>query len=666
MRKDLNDIISSINKGQKINTTTSDGAISIKISKYVPFICMAIHNGSRLRNDLLIKTALDEYERWYEEDPLTGDFITSLPITLIANDSRYEYDLNRDPENAVYEEAWGKNVWNKKLTPKNIQQSKTKHNNFYKLLHALIQKLESQYGKCLIFDIHSYNYKRLKKDVPLFNVGTENLNLSKYESTINFWVKELANIALPNITNKTEINSVFYGRGYCTSYVNNHFKHTLILPTEIKKVYCDESTGDIYPDVVKEIQKNLKQSIINTVNHHLENDGSDIETSYLKYLDKGIDPKLLHIDKKLFNLLRNFELLATVNPTNSSSEKNRFFRNKFRVLPKFKYSPIKINSFELKQKLLSVHLDQIQDIYIRNLYESVINSYFDKIDLIASRGNSNFIYNSLRYFGRPSSNDLHNADYILHLPNIPNDSKKQPYIKSDIAYNLFKESIAQYGLEAKVEYSSKVISQVMALNSSRKILIQPHAKFLKKELYALLEHEIGVHMVTTMNSYSQKLRVFNLGLPVNTETQEGLAILAEYLCGNITLNRLRKFALRTIAVNLLCTGADFVETFSVLNDNYQIEPDDAYSIVARVYRGGGFTKDHLYLSGFVKILKYWNDHHDLEPLLVGKTSLEYIDIIEEMIEREMIDRPKYITRSFVEPKVNTNDKIYSYILSGLK
>ena len=56
----------------------------------------------------------------------------------------------------------------------------------------------------------------------------------------------------------------------------------------------------------------------------------------------------------------------------------------------------------------------------------------------------------------------------------------------------------------------------------------PTAKFTRGQISALVEHEIGVHMVTTVNSNARKsLHLFNLGLPVNTMTQEGLG----YSCG---------------------------------------------------------------------------------------------------------------------------------------
>jgi hypothetical protein len=74
-------------------------------------------------------------------------------------------------------------------------------------------------------------------------------------------------------------------------------------------------------------------------------------------------------------------------------------------------------------------------------------------------------------------------------------------------------------------------------------------------------------MVTTMDSNLKKLKIFNLGLPVNTLTQEGLAILGEYLSGNITLHRLKKIAYRVIIVDMMCNGADFIECFNLLRND---------------------------------------------------------------------------------------------------
>lgn len=662
----ISEIVQLIKLQQTFEATAIDNSFSIKINKYVPYCCTAIHDGSNLRKGLVSKIAIDDYNRWYEEDPYTGEFIDSLPITIVGLDSRFEYDLNRKPEECIYTEAWGKNVWKKPLTPTERQTSLQKHSNFYKVLGALLQKLESLYGSCVVYDLHSYNYQRWDRAVPLFNIGTERIDQEKFGSAIENWVAELSSISLTGVENKTAINDVFKGRGYNLEYVTKHFPNSLVLATEVKKVYCNELTGEDYPKLIRELQQKLKMAILNNAQFYSEENTNWKSKNSAHLLDRKTDPAITSVDKNLFKLLRNFELLAYVNPINTKSEERRFERGKFTQLPKFKYAPIKINPFQLKQNLSALKIQDISDVSIRQLYESVINSYYDKIDLLSSLGTKKFLYNSLRYFGRPSNKDLKNAQYILHLPAIPSEPKRVPLISIDEAIEIFKTGLEDYGIDCKIQLSTKVISQVMVLNSKKTILIRPDAQFSRKEANALVEHEIGVHMVTTQNSADEKLKIFNLGLPVNTLTQEGLAILSEYLSGNITLKRLKKLALRVVTTDMMCNGADFIDCFNYLVHQQNVSESNAYTIVTRIFRGGGFTKDYLYLSGFEKILKTWKAGTKLSPLLVGKTSIDYYDTINEMIERKMVSKPKFTTKSFNQPKDFDKNGIYEYIISGLK
>lgn len=661
----ISEIIKLIKRQQTFEATSADNSFRIKISKYVPYCCTAIHDGSNLRNPLQSKIAIDDYNRWYEEDPYTGEFIDALPITIVGLDSRFEYDLNRRPEECIYTEAWGKNVWKQPLSPSERQASLQKHAGFYKVVGALVEKLESLYDSCIVYDLHSYNHQRWDRAVPLFNIGTENIDQKKYSSFIDNWASELSAISLSGIENQTSINDVFKGRGYNLEFITQNYPNTLVLATEVKKVYCNELTGEDYPKVIRELQQKLKQAILNNAQFFSEENTNWKSKNSAQLLDRKTDPSIVSVDKQLFKLLKNFELLAYVNPVNSSSEEKRFIKGKFVRPPQFKYAPIKINPFELKQQLSSLRTQDISDVSIRQLYESVINSYFDKIDLLSTLGTKKFLYNSLRYFGRPSHKDLTNAKYILHLPPMPNEPKRVPLLELNEAIDIFKKGLDDYGIDCKIQLSKKVISQVMVLNSKKTILIRPDARFTRKEAYALVEHEIGVHMVTTQNSSTEKLKIFNLGLPVNTLTQEGMAILAEYLSGNITLKRLKKIALRVVITDMMCNGADFIECFNYLRNEQKVNETDAYTIVTRIFRGGGFTKDYLYLSGFNRILKLWKADINFTPLMVGKTSIDYYDTINEMIEREMVSKPKFITKSFEQPKEYEKNSIYEYIISGL-
>ena len=111
---------------------------------------------------------------------------------------------------------------------------------------------------------------------------------------------------------------------------------------------------------------------------------------------------------------------------------------------------------------------------------------------------------------------------------------------------------------------------------------------------------------------------------------------------------MRLLAGRVVAVYCLSKGADFVETFRELNGNGEFSEYSAFLIATRVFRGGGFTKDAIYLRGLVDLLDYLGKGGDLEPLLLGKIALEHLPLIEELRWRRILEpaplRPHYLQR----------------------
>jgi hypothetical protein len=86
-------------------------------------------------------------------------------------------------------------------------------------------------------------------------------------------------------------------------------------------------------------------------------------------------------------------------------------------------------------------------------------------------------------------------------------------------------------------------------------------------------------------------------------------------------------------------------------------------MTTRVFRGGGFTKDYLYLRGFRDILRYFAQHGQFDELLIGKTSLQYAGTLREMIERKLLLPPKHKTQAFVNP--SNNDVTLNYVVAGI-
>lgn len=659
------EIIARIAAGETFEAESTDGGFRISIKEYVPYVCTAIHDGHRFRDELKLKSLLSDFDRWYEEDPYTGAFISSMPITLIGLDSRFEYDLNRSTETCIYDVAWGNKVWKKGLTKAEKQRSLRKHEAFYRVTHALISAIEERFGACVVYDVHSYNWQRWDREVPVFNIGAERVDMNRFGEFVERWREELETIELPNgIEVKSAINDTFFGRGYNLEYITTNFKNTLVLATEVSKIYCNEKNGEPYPVVIKALSMQLKRAFLTHANSFAKAFTSWEHRKKERLLPKDLQSQIIDIDRTLYETLKNFELLGYLTPVNIEQEKKRFFESRFTVNPEFVYRPIKIDPADLKRKLHRLPIERISDVHVQRLYESVINAYSDKIDMVSSIGSERFLYASLRYFGEPSEGDMRNALFLQHLPELENPVQ-EPVLGVEDAVQLFKEGFEVYGFKGKVEVTRSLVASAMVVNHQRKVLLKKGATFSPRELRFLVHHEIGVHMVTTMNANLQPLKIFNLGLPVNTKTQEGLAVLSEYLSGNMTLKRLKELGLRVIATQLMVRGADFKKTYRRMVNDYGMDVNEAFYLTTRIHRGGGFTKDHLYLRGLKEVYRFWKDGNDLSPLLIGKTSLDSYGTILELLDRGVLVKPKYITQAFESPILGEN-QIYDYIIRGIR
>jgi len=260
-------IVEKIRNREIFTATIEGGAFTLKINKYVPVLSTAMHNGGQLSQDLADNCLLSQKERYYEEDPHTGSFIENQEITMIAHDSRYEYDLNRKPDECVYETAWGKEIWQTARSRESITASQEKHAQFHRVITAVIEALREDFGRCLVYDIHSYNYQRYERtDLPVFNLGTSTVTNEKWRPVITTWLSALQRIQVDGVETTVAENDIFNGKGYLTTYCHNRYDNVLVLATEVKKVFMNELTGE--PDV--EMLESLQKIFNATVSQHSE------------------------------------------------------------------------------------------------------------------------------------------------------------------------------------------------------------------------------------------------------------------------------------------------------------------------------------------------------------------------------------------------------------
>jgi len=251
---------------------------------------------------------------------------------------------------------------------------------------------------------------------------------------------------------------------------------------------------------------------------------------------------------------------------------------------------------------------------------------------------------------------------VFYCTYVDQENNEIKVFNADEAIRFFKAQAQSWGLHCKIEKSARIVAKAMVNNDKAQLLINKDAVFTEKEVHAFAYHELGIHMLTTINAKQHPLKVFSLGLTGNTHTQEGLALYSEYCSGSLTIERLRIIALRVIAVKYMLEHNDFVKTYHTLMNEFKLEKDIAFTLTTRVYRGGGFTKDYLYLKGFRDIISL-SKSTSIDNLLVGKAGLLDFEVTNELVERGMISRPKPL---FDLSYKSSGDLVLDFIVNSIK
>jgi len=221
-----------------------------------PLVATAIHAGHRIRSDVAGLLKVDEATRFREEDPFTDRLTEVAPTRVVAETSRFEFDLNRPPDRAVYltaDDAWGIDVW--KATPplRIVSESLARYERFYGEMDDLLRKLLGEHDRVLVLDLHSYCHRRGGPDAPPddpdanpeINVGTGSVNRALWSPAVERLCDGLSGFDFAGRQLDVRENVKFRG-GYLSRWVNGRFPgRACAVAVEFKKIFMDEWTGEL-------------------------------------------------------------------------------------------------------------------------------------------------------------------------------------------------------------------------------------------------------------------------------------------------------------------------------------------------------------------------------------------------------------------------------------
>ncbi|MDX3974276.1 N-formylglutamate amidohydrolase [Shinella sp.] len=220
-----------------------------------PIVGTAIHNGHAVRQNLLMAMALDDDERLREEDPFTAETIRGLANRIVFHRSRFEIDLNRARDVAIYlrpEQAWGLEVWRTQPSEAELAESLSLHDAYYGMLENYLCGVEAQHGRFVVLDMHSYNHRRAgpsappteASDAPEINIGTSSMDRSRWAPVVDAFMNFAADFDFLGRRLDVRENVAFEGRGEQTRFIHARFpQNGCAIAVEFKKVFMDEWTG---------------------------------------------------------------------------------------------------------------------------------------------------------------------------------------------------------------------------------------------------------------------------------------------------------------------------------------------------------------------------------------------------------------------------------------
>jgi len=221
---------------------------------FSPILGTAIHNGHKVRGEVEALMALPGSDRLREEDPFTDYVIRDLSNRIIFHRSRFEVDLNRPREAAVYlsrAQAWGMDIWKEKPPPATVEQSLDVHDAYYAMLRQVLRDIEERHGSFVVLDIHSYNHRRdgpdappaLLETAPDINIGTFSMDRERWAHVVDPFMEALRQFDFRGRRMDVRENIAFQGKGEQTRFIHKNFPKTgCAIAVEFKKFFMDEWT----------------------------------------------------------------------------------------------------------------------------------------------------------------------------------------------------------------------------------------------------------------------------------------------------------------------------------------------------------------------------------------------------------------------------------------
>ena len=356
-------------------------------------------------------------------------------------------------------------------------------------------------------------------------------------------------------------------------------------------------------------------------------------------------------DSRLDRICRDFDFLLSVSPINTTQAYERFRADHWEQPPVFHYRPLTVDPSEAKKALYRIDLRAVEDPVLETLFAEKRQEIDQQLTMLEARNTPRFPFASLMLYEPVDSALRETAAQVLAAPE--REAVGGGTADCHVVAAAAREMVARYAtrdpaFQCKVELRDDLAAGLMV--SADRLYISTATSMPAARIEALLHHEVGVHLLTFINGSKQGLNIFKRGLAGYEGVQEGLGVFGEWVAGGLTRARLRLLAGRVVAVDAMTDRAEFIETFRLLRREHGFSSKTAFLIASRVYRGGGFAKDAIYLRGFKTVLDRVAAGEPLDLYWYGKIDRRHLGVVAELAERGILHKPTLVPEFMLDPQ----------------
>ena len=426
----------------------------------------------------------------------------------------------------------------------------------------------------------------------------------------------------------------------------------------VAPIYRDAKQDRQFPLVMRALHRGFSLALKRGCFEFVRSETTHRPKHYLALGRRSIVKAVFAVDRELAGISNDLEFLLAVSPTNTEAAWRGFRRSRFEVAPAFVYRRLAVDPVLMKRRLFSIPIERIEDPALAQIFRDQQAEFDRKLTMLMDLGSRRFLHGSLQLFGGVEEKLSTLArDLLQGISTRARDEASGRSVDCDQFAARAEQEIERYrgsvpGLPAKV-FIRDDLSGLMVSHGS--LLVGRDIQVPESRVDALLAHEVGTHLVTYYNGRTQPFQQLYVGLPGYEELQEGLAVLAEHLAGGLSRSRLRLLAARVVGVEALIGGATFVELFRILTGEHRFPRRAAFGIAARIFRGGGLTKDAVYLRGLRDVLDYFKQGEPIERLYAGKFGFNHLDFIRELEWRQILNpaslRARYLEGAVADERI---------------